>query len=157
MSLKLGALINVANLCSILRSKFNEAPRLIYAERFWLHFTDCLRGRHPLVAEAPSWDLDRDGCPLKFSGESATFELFDCPAVSIKPSKDINRLQPLELPAPAMACGSGSVETSDPLVKGYEIAFCGLNLGFGLMHSKTIAADTIGAIRCDRGRFGAWL
>ena len=45
VSLKLGALINVANLCSILRSKFNEAPRLIYAERFWLHFTDCLRGR----------------------------------------------------------------------------------------------------------------
>lgn len=89
--------------------------------------------------------------PLKFSGESATFELFDCPAVSIKPSKDINRLQPLELPAPAMACGSGSVETSDPLVKRYEIAFCGLNLGFGLMHSKTIAADTLvrsGEIRC---------
>ena len=65
VSLKLGALINVANLCSILRSKFNEAPRLIYAERFWLHFTDCLRGRHPLVAEAPSWDLDRDGCPFE--------------------------------------------------------------------------------------------
>ena len=33
-----------------------------------------------------------------------------------------------------MACGSGSIDTFQPLVKGYEIACRRVNLGFGFSH-----------------------
>ena len=84
--MKLGALINVANPCSILRSKFNQAPGVSYAERFRLHFSDCLRGRARLWQKCRHGIWIETDVSFEFAGESAPFELFDCPAVNIEPT-----------------------------------------------------------------------
>jgi hypothetical protein len=80
---------------------------------------------------------------FKFSGDSAPLKLFDCLAANIELAKDIGRLKPRELSTPAMACGPGSVETSDPLVKRYKIACRGLKLRCCLLHPELLAASTL--------------